>query len=418
MRRLFSISVAALVILLCGVAWAGNPYRHYILSNAGGQCVSTGNTVISTASASPPAIQTAATTTQPFLAAPAANTCIVGVHGVFGAEAIDNLVWRSSFETWAGAGDATGWFEAKVAGDGTASIDQETSNVANGSSSAKITLTGTTSVAVLQSSCVTSGIGADLYVSVYTKKIAGTSDFRVLVDEYDASNCTTLLQTNTLQSGDIAAAWTKYGALLPTASWHASTSSFVIRIREAGDGGVSEYVDAIQAIAASTPTDAYCGCDTDATCSCDAYLASIHNPLSKAGTWTIRTKVQSPIDGAEATPARIILHADGTGGGNENRLDITWASDVLTCDLYDSSGTKKSSTVSAPGSANVEYTVTMYKRLNGNVGCCWDGTCDASEATLDLTDDRAADLDVACDGTNPGWVWVSDLEFLRRLVIP
>jgi hypothetical protein len=417
MKRLLVV----LVVLLSSAVLAGGggaPYRHYILGNAGGECISTGDSVISTASASPPAIQTAATTTQSFLTAPAANTCIVGVHGAFGAAAIDNLIQRSSFETWAG-GDPTGWVAGSADGDGSAATTEETSNVADGSSSVLITMTGTTSVARWSGACITDGIGGDLYLSGWAEKQTGTSQSTMVIVEFDNANCSSFLQNNVaVANKDIESTWTKQGGLIAAASWHADTSSYYVRITETCNGGCSVVWDAFQARAASTAIPAFCGADTDATASCTADLASINNPLSKAGAWTIRVKVQSPIDGAVATPARIILHADGTGGGNENRLDITWASDVLTCDLYDASGTKKTSTVAAAGSAGTEYTVTMYKRLNGNVGCCWDGTCDASEATLALTDDRAADLDVACDGTNPGWVWVSDLEFFRRLVIP
>jgi hypothetical protein len=418
MRRLFSIAVAALVILLCGVAWAGNPYRHYILSNSGGTCVSTGNSVISTDSASPPAIQIAETTTQPFLAAPAADTCIVGVHGVFGAAAIDNLVWRASFESWAGAGNATGWLELSGNGDGSAVFSENTTDVADESSSGQIDLTGTTSYAGYWSECFTDEIGSDVYVSAWMLCKSGTCVSNIRLVEYDTAVCGSQLATNTIYSGNPGSSWVKKGGLISAGTWDASTSSYRIATTETGDGGVTLVVDAVQARAASIDTPVFAGCDTDATCSAAATLNSIHNPLSKAGAWTIRTKVQSPIDGAEATPARIILHADGTGGGNENRLDITWASDVLTCDLYDASGTKKTSTVAAAGNANTEYTVTMYHTSTGRLGCCWDSTCDATEATGALTDDRAADLDVACDGTNPGWVWVSDLEFFRRLVIP
>ncbi len=78
MRRLIAI-FAALVAL----GW-GNDHNdtdvvdQWLLGNAGGSCISANGVTITTASASPPAIQTSATTTQPFLDAPSANTCIVG----------------------------------------------------------------------------------------------------------------------------------------------------------------------------------------------------------------------------------------------------------------------------------------------------------------------------------------------------
>ena len=60
----------------------------------------------------------------------------------------------------------------------------------------------------------------------------------------------------------------------------------------------------------------------------------------------------------------------------------------------------------------------MYHTHDGRVGCCWEGTCDATEATGALMTGANATLDLAGDGTNAGEVWVEGLKFYRRLVLP
>jgi len=392
-----------------------------------GRSSTAGDTVrVTVSSASPPAIPMAypSSGTQPFLVDQPANSGYVGSPasgsgGIYSAGAITNLVQRASFETWAGAGDATGWVETKTNGNGSAAITEENTIVAHGGSSVKMVLTGTTSIAKIHSSfCVIGGAGSsDVYLSIYEKKSGGITATDIIVTEYDAANCTSYLQdTTVLSAQDVTTSWAEYGGLMASGSWHASTSSYKIVIREQCNGGCTTYIDAVQARVASTPTDAFCGCDTDASCVCNLVDITDDNPPTgmTGGSWTFEATVRSPIDGAEATPVRQIMYVPATSGNN-NKISLSWASDVLTCSVWDSSGTEKSSTVAAAGNADTDYAVKCSKSSAGVVTACWAGSCDATPATGATTAGIGSEMVLGSDGSTGGDVWVNDPVIYRRV---
>ncbi len=291
-------------------------------------------------------------------------------------------------------------------------MDEDTTNVHHGTKAVKITLTGTTSYVYALTPCVTDGIGADLFMSAWAKKLSGTSSTELSVREYDTAACGTQLAANYAHNGDLTTDWTKYSVDILAATWNASTSSYRFYLLETGDGSPVIVADSAQM--STVKSDAGCLCNTTLTCSCSQSVMEIANPLT-AGSWTVTATVRSPIDGAVATPARTIFYVPGTAGNN-NRIQMVWASDVLTCTVYDQAGAAKTSTVAAAGAADTDYAVKMYHSADGRVGCCWDGTCDATEATAALIVEPDSTMYLGGTDTTGGEVWIDDLHYWRRVI--
>jgi hypothetical protein len=388
--------------------------------------LSTIGNAVSVSSASPPAIPLAPpdSGTQPFLVDQPANTTQVGSPasgsgGIYAAAAIDNLVQRSSFETWGGAGDATGWTEATG---GSGAVAEDTSAVAHGGSSAKLTCTAGADSWSLTSACLDVDPSKDYTVGLWGKKASGTTNLSITVKGWSNAACDADEESEyTSTPGDIASDWTKYPASsfsIASGDWEATTDYATVIISDDCSGGAGvQYIDAVHLHEDRTyRTDAYCGCDTDATCSCTDVIASIGNPMSINGTSQIDATVRSPVDGAE-TGARRVVYAAGTGGGDENAIDVTWMQDYLTCGQHQSGGDLAGGGVPAAGNADTDYDVTAYHVSSGSMGCCWDGsTCVGAEKTT--RDDIASTLYVGADDTSGSDAWVTGLEFRRRLSRP
>jgi hypothetical protein len=377
-----------------------------------------GNDVAVT-SAAPPALMvaTAASGTEPFLVEQPVNSGRVGMAGLYGAAALTNLAQRGSFETCV-AGHPTGWTIIETAGDGTAAVDCDTTTRAHGQTSVKMVLTGTTSYGYVFGTCYTTGIGGDVYISIYAKKSAGTADATVALWEYDADNCSGLLAADSIYSGDLTTSWAQYGAKMATASWNAATSSYQIVAVEAGNGGVTSYFDAVQVRVASTPTDTICVTDADASAVCNAVIASVPTKVT-AGSWTVEGTWQCPADGAD-TGTKTLLQVPPTAGDN-NRVTISHASDTLTCVVTDSAGNAKTSTVAAASDANAAWDFRCEHSPDGTVWACaklhtdaaW--TCDATPATAALMVTPSTTTYLGSDGTTGSNCWVDQVKVYRRV---
>ena len=118
---------------------------------------------------------------------------------------------------------------------------------------------------------------------------------------------------------------------------------------------------------------------------CNGVISEIDNPIHGNENWTVESVYRSPIDGAESD-TRYIFHVPGTAGNN-NRVEMFLASDVLNCDVYDSGGTKRSSTVAAAADADTDYAAVMKHTSSGEVTCCWEGTCDSTPGADGVMDD-------------------------------
>lgn len=308
---------------------------------------SSGGNALSLTSASPPAVMVAApgSGTEPFLVSMPANTTTIGSPaagsgGIPESAAVDNIAQRPVYESWAGAAggcsaSVSGWGAVCTAGDGTADLTSATSR-AEGQTAGKIVLTGTTSTVMLYAqNCNTGGIGADLPGSIWAKKDGtSTTDFSFYLLEYDAADCSgAALASKALgpSNANLTTTWTRYSGKVLAAAWNAATSSYNLRIYEAGDG-VTSYFDAAY-VGATDPGDSYCGCDTDATCSCTAVYptrANISRSINSAFTIqaTVRPvvavasermlRLQSGSSGmdfeTDATPGRFLSYYDAAGG--------------------------------------------------------------------------------------------------------
>ena len=389
--------------LIKNLNWTDSQARAFCRTYRG--VTSNSGTHLSVTSSAPAATVLSTGDISPYLVNTSADSSIVGVHGHYAHPAIDNLVQRSSFESW------PTWDETTTAGDGSASVAQDsTGTSAHAMSHITMTLTGTTSAAEVRSACITSGIGSDLYVQAQIRKGSGTTQAAVKIHEYSDASCTSsITSTDIVAATDVTTSWAEYGGLFAAASWNGSTAGYEIELHETCNGGCDSHWDAIQARSASNPTDGYCvTCDTDATCSCTLANSTITQPLTQNG-WTIEAKIQSPLDGAVNTPERWILTVPGTAGNN-NRIDFYWDNDLLTLDVYDSAGTKRTATVAAAGNADTEYTAYGEHTSGGVIKVCWDGSCGSTASSANM-DGISTTCRVGHNSTAGGDVWIKNLKF-------
>ena len=359
---------------------------------------------VSVTSSSPAATYLTTTGAPSYLVSTSADTAIIGAYGFYAHPDIDNLVQRQSFESW------PTWDETTVAGDGSATVAQvSTATSAHGYSHISMSLAGTTSSATVHSACVTSGISADLYVQVQAKKTAGTTSSAVRIHEYSDASCSTSISTTDIRAaGDVTSDWAEYGGKFAAASWNGPTAGWKIEIHETCNGGCISHFDAVQAASRAEATDSYCvTCDTDATCSCTASISTIPQPLTAQG-WKITATIRSPIDGASATPVRNILTVPGTAGNN-NRIDLYWASDTLTLDVYDSSGTKITATQTAAGNADTDYSIEATHTAAGVITACWAGSC-GTPAVAATMGGISATCRIGNNGTLGSDMWIRNLK--------
>ena len=91
----------------------------------------------------------------------------------------------------------SGWTGHGVDGDGVALVQYTTATSAVGPGAIQMQLTGTTSTMTFEGACMTDGICADLYVSAWCK-VTGTGSLNIVIEEYDAADCTTSLQDDAI----------------------------------------------------------------------------------------------------------------------------------------------------------------------------------------------------------------------------
>lgn len=268
-----------------------------------------------------------------------------------------------------------------------------------------MTLTGTTSSALVGSACVTDGIAADLYTQVQAKKASGTSEAAIRIHEYSDAACSVSLGTTDIRAaGDLTTTWAEYGGLFAAASWNGSTASWRLELVETCDGGCVTHWDAVQAVSRSAPTRSYCVvCDTDATCACTAQAATIPQPLS-VGDWKISAIIRS----AHATAGvnKDIFYSEGTSGDN-NKLHVTWDASVdrFYFTVYDKDGTPYDATKDHAFSADTDYLIEAYHYADSRTKICVDGSC-GSIATGGIMDDIFSTLSIGPDAD----LWIRNLK--------
>jgi len=327
--------------------------------------VSSGGNAATVTSATPPAVEVAppASGTEPFLVDMPANTTTVGspatgAGGVYAAGAVTNLAQRASFETWA-AGSPTGWTEANTAGDGTADWTQGTGK-AHGASSALLTLTGTTSASTLTGACLTSGQGADLWVSVFGKKTSGTAHCWLRLKQFSAADCLSgaLADIDVYASADVATSWTRYGAKVAAATWAGTTAGYQIQI-DCTAGAVVVAFDGLSAVASAYDSDSRCFTDADASAVCTAVVVTAPNPISPGGNFTLRETVRTSWAGSSVVNAGIIGWL-GTSAAH-NRLDVYKEGDAnWYFDCYDSAGAMTEIGHTSTWTANADHVLDEF----------------------------------------------------------
>lgn len=342
-----------------------------------------------------------------YLVSTSANNAIIGRYGYYAHPDIDNLIQRSSFESW------PTWDTSTTAGDGSAAIAQvSTATAAHGLSHISMTLQGTTSAAETRSACVTTGIASDLYVQAQIKKGSGTTEAAVKIHEFSDGACTTSLGTTDIVAAtDVTTSWAEYGGKFAAASWNGSTASWRIELHETCNGDCDSHWDAIQARSASVPTSSYCVvCDTDATCSCSATDSTIPQPLTTGGwkvSLTARSNFSSTARTTTGTRANM-FNVPGTAGSN-NFIRSYWASGALYFDVYDSGGTQHRVTFIGDMSANTDYLVEAYHYANGDIKVCVDGSCGSTTSGANM-DGVSSTFYVGTDGSTGGDLWIRNLK--------
>lgn len=328
----------------------------------------------SIASATSPNVQLVdptTSTTRPFIVPMPANTTQVGVKGIYTQSAITNLMTEPGFEAWGADGGCgrcpTGTGCSCPAGDGTSAIVEEATDRAEKAYSAKMSITGTTSEVYINSACLTTGIGADIYGDMWAKSV-GASNFRFRIREFDDAACVTTLQYSTFYSGAVPAAWTRIQGKVAAASWHADTSSYKIQLVELGDGGVDTYVDAVQVRASSVPVSGFCAG------TCNHVIPSYPSMLTANGESEIEITAQSPWAGTDLVLA-MFLWAENVTSTNSWTVSILSGTDEPSCTIVDSAGNPKYNTPNvANWAANTEYTVKTGFTGTGPLRIWWNDT--------------------------------------------
>lgn len=368
---------------------------------------------VSISSASPPSVMVATPTsgTEPFFVQPSANDTEVGPYGLYSSPAVDNLAQRAGFESCDGSSHPTGWTVTEI-GDGT--VDCSTDRKAGGAQSVK--LSANTGLANFYSSgCLEVDNSKDYYISAYVYGGATDEKWGMYYLQYSASNCTGFLGANYPENDvDIPSGWSHREKKISSGDWDVSTAGIKMAFRTNAPGSATTvYVDNAQLYQLSNPIDSACICDTDTTCSCSAIIPSIPTKIT-AGTWQFDGTVRSPVDGAVTTPERYIFYIPATAGNN-NKVQFYWSNDLLTLNVWTSTGVLKTATVAAAGNADTSYAVRAYHTDTGRIGVCWDGTC-GTETTGALLGTPSATTYIGSTDTVGSNVWVDDITWSRKLL--
>lgn len=377
--------------------------------------ISASTNSVTITSASPPAIMLAppGSGAEPFFYDQPTNSSQIGSTtssrgGIYGGGPLTSLANRGSLETWA-AGSPSGWTE--TSGGGTSDATQNTTSMAKGASSAAMACDGVNNL-TLDTACKSLANSTSYYGLVYAKTTAGTANFTLQLLEYTDGSCTVgLTTTNLWGAGDPGANWIRAGGTRTTG---AGVNSGRLRLL-IDTNAATVLADGAMLYEGDQPTDLLCTSDADASVTCTLNDVTVDPGvgLITAGEWQFNATISSPIDGAVASPVRQILRVPGTAGNN-NRVDLSWASDVLTCTIFDSGGVARTSTVAAAGNADTNFDVMMSHTSDGRVECCWDGTCDATPATSAVMDGVGSEIVYGSDGTTGGEIWIQEGVWSRR----
>lgn len=385
--------------------------------------LSTSGVAISTAITTPPAFPAAypGSGVEPFMFTLGAVSAMPGKisatrGGLPSSEALTNQIFRGSFETCTQSTNTEpdSWTVAETDGAGDGNVLCSTASMAHGLKSLELKATAADSVASVASACITAGIGYDLAVD-YMRKVVSTTDGHLLVkiNEYDGSDCTTAIESDTVIDETLAAGdWgIKHGSRV-LAQWHANTSSYTVSWVTSGIADV--LIDATQLRHTSLqPSDVFCLNDAASAPACSAVAYTTPNPLPANAGRSVKVTVSGP-RAASGIAASNVWSTTG-GAANEDNLFVNTGS--VFCRNSDASNTSRYYRGATALSADTELTYLWGWGSDGAGGCL------VSDGSSDYTVEGAGNgLHTAAGSTlTIGGVafWVRDLvvyrEFLRSM---
>ena len=374
--------------------------------------VSSKGNALTTVNAAPPAMMIAPPNsgTEPFLKTPQPNTSqvgsfAVGQGGLFVPDSTTNFTHRFSFESWSGSPlQPVGWSGGNRVN---ALFSPDTTTVAHGLYSAKLTQTG--GYMALYDSCSANTLtsGTSYVFSGWAKKISGTASCSLLLYAYTDSACSVgqVLLTYSIRS-DIPTTWTQITDVFTPA---ATYSSVLITIDCDAATAVTNW-DAIELHAGTYAPDSVCGADTDTNTTCNASIVSGTYQLG-THNWHINATISFPYSVASTPSARYLLYFPGTSG-NQNRINAAIYNGWLYFDCYDSAGTPIEVDVACNPTVHNKADISLYHSYGGEVKACCNGSCGTSLPGCTQTTPGSTFYlgNTVSNGMN---VWVRELDFLN-----
>lgn len=338
--------------------------------------------------------------------------------------AVTNLLYRSKICATVSGSAPTGWGATTSPGTGSAAISctdgslDANNPAADGLKSIKITLTGTDSLTQLQSNCMTTGIGGDVYGSVWAKKNGtGTTKLNMYLYQYSGANCGSGFITGTFffANKNVTNSWVEYGGRHPAASWDPTAVSYKVDLLESGDNwtDTTEFIDVPMVYVGSEDVSYSCTSDADATTACTV-LSHTGTIPGKVSGWAI-SGVWIPNVGEYNTSATcnypLMLMTSGA-----NRIALQHRATNLNRVF-------QWSTVGAGNSAcDVTLTKTAKTAYTFAFGNMTDGTeyCNVGSTVGTVTTDGSGIFDSAPNqlilgnGALPDACWVNNIKLYTR----
>ena len=258
--------------------------------------------------------------------------------------------------------DYTGIWYDEVTGDGTASFTEYFGDSKYGDSSARATITGTTSSVEIYR-CLTAGTGADLYGEVSLKVLEDTDvatiangDIHLRAYQFTSGDCSTGwiggIDIVDLSSETISGGWQTFGGLIAAVDWDVTANSYYFYLTVSG-ANADILIDNVSVKIASYHTP-FIPCPSGAgTCSTNERNLRLHNPLSDyieeeggfayESGFCISMWVYSDWEG-DGGVTHQFLNIPSTAGV-KNLIDFELNSfDLLSLRVYDGASTYRQST--------------------------------------------------------------------------
>jgi hypothetical protein len=282
--------------------------------------------------------------------------------------------------------------------------------MAHGSAAARCSTADADDAITLTSACLTVTEATAYYVSAYAKKVSGTAVLDINILEDDSADCGSITTTTSVIDDAVpTTSWARQGGTITTG---AGIIRAQVQISLPAAAAQSLDIDGVMLVAGATPTDALTTTDTDASAVSTYVNASVANKLT-AGAWQIELTARAPHAWSD-TGTHYLVYVPGTSGDN-NRVDLYYSADVLNLDVYDASGTKKSSTVACATAANTAVAIKAKHTAGGEITACCGAACDASPGTAAIQASQGATMYLGNNNSAGSDVWISGLKIKRRV---